>query len=78
MAKVKFRVLCKKCKKFYLPDSTKVSRLGYCENCRFVRGKCKHITEFGYQCRNDSQVVGYCMEHFLKRNPKELVKDAKK
>ncbi len=76
--KQKFRLLCKKCKKFYLPDETKISRLNYCENCRFVRGRCKIVTQFGYQCKNESQFSGYCMEHFLKRDTKDLVKDTKK
>ena len=78
MPKVKFRLLCKKCKKFYLPDETKLSRLGYCENCRIIKGMCKVITEFGYQCKNQSQFFGYCIEHFLTRKIKDLVKDVKK
>mgnify|MGYP001572433728 FL=1 len=76
--KQKFRLLCKKCKKFYLPDSTKLSKMGYCEDCRFVKGRCKIINELGYQCQNESQFSGYCIEHFLKRSSKDLVKDAKK
>jgi len=76
--KAKFRLLCRQCKKFYLPDNTKLSKLGYCEDCRFVKGRCKIITELGYQCNNERQFFGYCIEHFLTRNTKELVKDAKK
>ena len=76
--KPKFRLLCKKCKTFYLPDKTKLSRLNYCENCRTIKGRCKVTTEFGYQCKINSQVFGYCMEHFLTRSIKNLVKDAKK
>ena len=76
--KPKFKLLCKKCKKFYLPDSTKMSKLGYCEDCRFVKGRCKVVTELGYQCHNESQFFGYCINHFLTRSVKALVKDAKK
>ena len=76
--KPKFRLLCKKCKKFYLPDKSKLSKFGYCENFRFVKGRCKVITELGYQCQNESQFFGYCINHFLTRSLKDLVKDAKK
>lgn len=76
-AKPKFRLLCKKCKKFYLPDGTKISRFGYCENCRFIPGRCKFVTEMGYQCENQSESFGYCMDHFLKL-PKAKVKELAK
>jgi hypothetical protein len=76
--KQKFRLLCKKCKKFYLPDDTKISKFGYCEECRFVKERCKVITQLGYQCQNERKFAGYCMEHFLTRKTKDLIKDAKK
>ncbi|AJF62279.1 MAG: hypothetical protein QT11_C0001G0122 [archaeon GW2011_AR20] len=76
--KPRFRILCKKCKNFYLPDKSKLSKLGYCENCRLVKGRCKVITELGYQCQNESQFFGYCISHFLTRSIKDLIKDAKK
>ncbi|HLD12083.1 MAG TPA: hypothetical protein VJB87_00640 [Candidatus Nanoarchaeia archaeon] len=73
----KFRHLCTKCKIFYLPDETKISRQGLCEKCRIQKGKCKLITEAGYQCRNDIEVAGYCKEHFMGLSVKELKKRAK-
>ncbi len=76
--KPKFKLLCKKCKIFYLPDSSKLSRLGYCENCRFVKGRCKFITEIGYQCENEVEVAGYCTDHFMTLPVRELKKRAKK
>lgn len=77
LREAKFRVLCKKCKKFYLPDRTKISRLGYCEKCRFVKGRCKFVTEIGYQCENDAEFSGYCMDHFLSMPMGKLKKVAK-
>jgi len=78
MPKPKFKRLCKKCGKFYLPDGTKIASLGYCENCRVVPGRCKFITEIGYQCQNESEVQGYCTDHFLKADMKKLKAEAKK
>ncbi|MDO8556494.1 MAG: hypothetical protein Q7R96_04970 [Nanoarchaeota archaeon] len=76
--KRRFKFLCKKCKTFYLPDASKISKLGYCENCRMVKGRCKFITEIGYQCENEPEVTGYCTDHFLTLPIKELRKHAKK
>ncbi|MDO8628154.1 MAG: hypothetical protein Q7R56_00165 [Nanoarchaeota archaeon] len=73
----KFKHLCTKCKIFYLPDATKISKQGLCPKCRIQKGKCKYITEAGYQCRNDVEVAGYCKEHFMTLTKKELKKRAK-
>ena len=66
MPKVRYKVLCKKCKKYFTPIKSKLSYLGYCKDCSFMPGKCKFITEIGYPCVNDAEFLGYCMEHFLK------------
>jgi len=78
MAKIKFKVLCKKCKKYFIPEKNKMSALGYCKECCFMPGKCKFITEIGYPCANESEFFGYCMEHFLKIPIKNLTKEVKK
>jgi hypothetical protein len=78
MAKQKFKRLCKKCKKFYLPDGTKVASLGYCEKCRIVPGRCKLILKIGYQCQNAAEMFGYCKEHFLTIPMKDVKKTAEK
>lgn len=78
MPKIKFKVLCKKCKKYYMPEKTKMSSLGYCKECRFFPGKCKFITEIGYPCVNDAELFGYCVEHFLKVPIKNLTERVKK
>jgi len=74
----KFKKLCKKCKTFYLPDKTKISRRGYCVNCRVKKGKCKFITEIGYQCENEIHMAGHCTHHFLTLPAKKLKEAGKK
>ena len=78
MAKIKYKKLCKKCKKFFSPEQTKMSVLGYCKECSFIPGKCRFITETGYPCGNDAEFLGYCMEHFLKVPVKILTDKIKK
>ena len=78
MAKIKYKVLCKRCKKYFTPEKTKMSSLGYCKDCSFMPGKCKYQTETGYPCSNDSEFWGYCMEHFLKVPLKKLTDQVKK
>ncbi|MBS3134224.1 hypothetical protein J4214_03255 [Candidatus Woesearchaeota archaeon] len=77
MPQPKFKKLCIRCKKYYLPDKSKYSAHGYCTSCRFVYGRCKFLTEFGYQCQNKSEAAGFCMEHFLNMPIKELIKKVK-
>ena len=78
MANVKFKILCKKCKKYYLPDGTKASRFGYCEKCRIFPGKCKELNESGYQCQEEVEFFGYCKEHFLTVPVSKLKDEARK
>ena len=78
MSKIKFKVLCKKCKKFFVPEKTRMSSFGYCKECSFIPGRCKFITETGYPCSDDSEFLGYCMQHFLKIPIKEITKSVKK
>ncbi|MAG47436.1 hypothetical protein CL617_02425 [archaeon] len=77
MPKPRFKKLCVKCKKFYLPDKSKYSSIGYCKNCRNVYGRCKFVTELGYQCQNKSEAGGFCTEHFLKLPIKKIIKTIK-
>ena len=77
MSKVKFKVLCKKCKKYFVPEKTKMSGFGYCKGCSFIPGKCKFITEIGYPCSNDAEFFDYCIQHFLKVPIKNLTSKIK-
>ena len=78
MPKLKFKRLCKKCGKFYLPDGTRVSSFGYCAKCRVIPGRCKFMTEMGYQCQNNPEMFGYCKEHFMTVPVKTLKDEARK
>lgn len=78
MAPVKYKKLCVKCKKFYIPYNAPASRQGYCTACRISPGKCKAINELGYQCQNEVEFIGYCKQHFMTKPMKELKKEAKK
>ena len=78
MAKIKYKKLCKKCKKYYSPDKAKMSSLGYCKDCRISKDRCKAINEFGYQCQNNPQFLGYCIHHFVKSPIRALKKEIKK
>lgn len=78
MVKKGYKILCKKCKKYYLPGKTKMSSFGYCKDCSFIPGKCKYMTEIGYPCSNDAEMFGYCVEHFVKVPIKLLTDKIKK
>ena len=78
MPKIRFRVLCRKCKKFFLPEKTKMSSLGYCKECGFFPGKCRFMMQSGYSCSNDAEFSGYCVQHFLKVPIKKLTGQVKK
>ena len=78
MAKIKYKKLCKKCDKYYLPDGSKLGNFGYCENCRVRKDKCKFINELGYQCQNSPEFEGYCLHHFVATPAKKLIKTLKK
>ncbi len=75
-SKYKYKKMCNKCKKYFWPNE--LSRIGYCRDCMIVRGKCKAITEKGYQCINDAEFSGYCLHHFLTEPMKDLIKSVKK
>ncbi|MEK6937353.1 MAG: hypothetical protein AABW58_04760 [Nanoarchaeota archaeon] len=78
MPKIKYKILCKRCKKYYSPEKTKMSYLGYCKECSFIPGKCRFMAETGYPCQNDAEMFGYCVEHFLKVPIKSLTDKIKK
>ncbi|MBS3141333.1 hypothetical protein J4405_04275 [Candidatus Woesearchaeota archaeon] len=78
MAKILFKKLCVKCKKYYLPDGSKMSQHGYCPNCRISKYKCRFINDFGYQCQNNPQFLGYCIHHFVSSPVKVLSQELKK
>ncbi len=66
MSKINYKILCKKCKKYFKPEKNKTSNFGYCKDCVFLPGKCHFINENGYPCSNDAEFASYCVEHFLK------------
>ena len=78
MSKIKYKILCKKCKKYFMPEKSRRSNFDYCKECSFIPGKCKYITEIGYQCSNDADFFGYCIEHFLTVPIKTLTDKIKK
>ncbi|MBS3156044.1 hypothetical protein J4413_02305 [Candidatus Woesearchaeota archaeon] len=78
MSAVKYKKLCTKCKKYYTPYNSPISRQGVCRDCRISKSKCGAINELGYQCQNEIEFFGYCKEHFLKKPLKELKKEAAK
>ena len=75
---VNYKKLCKKCKKYFVPYKGPHSRYGICLECRVDSGKCKAITETGYQCESKAEIFGYCNWHFLNEPIKKLIKDVKK
>ncbi|MBI2110014.1 hypothetical protein HYT58_02480, partial [Candidatus Woesearchaeota archaeon] len=66
MPKIRYKKLCVKCKNYFLPDSSKQARWGYCSNCRIIPGRCKALTETGYQCSEKPTFFGFCLTHFMK------------
>lgn len=78
MAISKYKIRCKKCGVFFLPYKSAQSRFGICNECRMDTGRCRALTETGYQCNEKAEVMGYCMWHFLHEPMKTLVKEVKK
>lgn len=74
----KYKIRCKKCGGFYLPYKSAQSRFGICQECRLDTGKCKALTQTGYQCDEKVEVMGFCMWHFLHEPMKVLVREVKK
>ena len=74
----KYKTRCKKCGTYFLPYKGAQSRFGICQECRLDTGKCKALTQTGYQCGDKAEVMGFCMWHFLHEPMKELVKEVKK
>ena len=74
----KYKIRCKKCGTFFLPYKGAQSKMSICTERRLDSGRCKALTETGYQCIEKAEVMGHCMWHFLHEPMKELVKEVKK
>ena len=59
MSAVKYKKLCTKCKKYYTPYNSPISRQGVCRDCRISKSKCGAINELGYQCQNEIEFFGW-------------------